>query len=70
MLTIQEKADELRRLGYDVESIPGTHSLTREDVLYVNGTDLEEQFVDELLAGADFAEVQDRRNLFVEQRDR
>lgn len=63
--TIQEKAEELRRRGYDVKDSIGTRTLTGENVLYVNGTDLDEQFVDQLLGGADFAEVQYRRNVYL-----
>jgi hypothetical protein len=60
---MQEKADALRRLGFRVED--SVHKRTTgENVLYVNGTDLDEQFVDQLLGGADFAEVQYRRNLY------
>jgi hypothetical protein len=61
--TIEEKAGELRLLGYEVDNSIGTRSTTGEKVLYVNGTDLDEQFVDQLLGGATFAEVQYRRNL-------
>ena len=65
-LTIQKKAEELRRLGYEVADSIGTRTLTGEQVLYVNGTDLDEQFVDQLLGGADFAEVQYRRNIYLQ----
>lgn len=62
-LTILEKAEELRRLGYTVKDAMHRRT-TGENVLYVNGTDLDEQFVDQLLGGADFSEVQYRRNLY------
>ena len=68
--TIEQKGDELRRLGYEVETTIGTRSTTGEKVLYVNGTDLDEQFVDQLLGGASFSEVQYRRNLFLQDRNR
>ena len=66
--TIEEKADELRQLAYEVNAAVGTRSLTGEKVLYVNGTDLDEQFVDQLLGGATFSEVQYRRNLYLQSR--
>ena len=69
-LTIQEKAAQLRHKGYTVEDRIGTRTLTGEKVLYVNGVDLDEQFVDQLLGGADFTEVQYRRNLYLDSRSR
>ena len=69
-VTLKEKADKLRELGYEVDASVGTRSLTGEKVLYVNGTDLDEQFIDQLLAGVDFAEVQYRRNRYLQQRSR
>jgi hypothetical protein len=69
-MTIEERAEGLRRLGYEVDSNIHTRSLTGEKVLYVNGTDLDEQFVDQLLGGATFPEVQHRRNLYLQARNR
>lgn len=46
----------------EVEDRGATRGITGERVLYVNGTDLDEQFVDQLIGGASFAEVQYRRN--------
>lgn len=69
-LTIKQKADELRLRGHNVEDRVDIRPLTGENVLHVDGTDLDEQFVDQLIGGASFSEVQYRRNLYLNQRSR
>jgi hypothetical protein len=61
-MAIEEKLRKLRELGYEVADVPGIRPKTGERVLYVNGQDIDEQFVDQLIGGADFHQVQYRRN--------
>jgi hypothetical protein len=61
-MSIVDKIHKLRELGYQVDDTVGSRSNTGETVLYVNGQDIDEQFVDQLMAGANFRDVQIRRN--------
>lgn len=67
-MDIQEKIRKLRELGYEVQDQLGTRSITGETVLYVNGADIDERFVDQLIGGASMQEVQYRRNEWLNKR--
>jgi len=67
-MDIQEKIEALRTLGYQVEDRIGSRPATGEIVLYVNGTDIDEQFVDQLLIGVNFRDVRIRRDKWLSNR--
>lgn len=67
-MNIQEKIERPRTLGYQVQDQVGSRPTTGENVLQVNGRDIDERFVDQLILGANSAEVQIRRNRWLANR--
>lgn len=60
-MDVQTKVRKLRQLGYDVKDQTATRPRTQTTILYVNGTEIDEQFADDLIAGASFEDVQRRQ---------
>jgi hypothetical protein len=58
----QEKSDQLRAMGYNVR--PGQRPSQGTEGLYVNDVYFDEQFVDALIAGDSFEEVNRRKQIW------